>query len=75
MPPKLRKIVGWTLVALLALFILINFQSVEVNFLVMQIWLPKALLIFGSAALGAGAVIALRFIQDYRGKDKPPPKE
>ena len=72
MPPKLRKVVGWTLVALLALFILINFQSVEVNFLVMQVWLPTALLIFGSAALGAGAVLALRFIQEYR-KDKPPP--
>jgi len=72
MPPKLRKAVGWTLVALLALFILINFQSVEVNFLVLQVWLPKALLIFGSAALGAGAVLALRFIQEYR-KDKPPP--
>jgi uncharacterized integral membrane protein len=74
MPPKLRKVVGWTLVALLALFILINFQSVEVNFLVLQVWIPKALLIFGSAALGAGAVLALRFIQEYRGgKDKAPP--
>ena len=73
MPAKLRQAVGWTLIALLALFILINFKTVEVNFLLVQLWIPKAILIFGSAAMGAGAVLALQFIRDYRkDKDKPP---
>ena len=74
MPPQARKVVGWTLVGLLALFIVINFKTVEVNFLFAEIWLPKALLIFGSAAMGAGAVLALQFIRDYR-KDKDKPAE
>lgn len=72
MPPQARKIVGWSLVGLLLLFIVINFQPVEVNFLLVQVHLPKAFLIFGSAALGAGAVLALRYIKDLR-KDKTPP--
>lgn len=72
MPLQLRKIVGWSLIALLALFIVINFQTVEVSFLLIDVRLPKALLIFASAALGAGAVFALRYIKDLR-KDKTPP--
>jgi uncharacterized integral membrane protein len=72
MPANVRKIVGWSLVGLLAIFILINFGKVEVNFMVIQVWIPKAILIFASAAMGAGAVLALQFIRDYR-KDKPPP--
>lgn len=73
MPAKLRQIIGWTLIGLLVLFIAFNFSSVEVNFLVVQLWIPKALLIFASAAMGAGAVLALQFIRDYRkDKDKPP---
>ena len=73
MKVKPRQVVGWALVGLLALFIILNFGKVEVNFLFAQIWLPKALLIFGSASMGAGAVLALQFIQDLRKeKDKPP---
>lgn len=74
MPPQARKILGWSLVGLLALFIILNFGKVEVNFLFVQIWLPKALLIFASASMGAGAVLALQFIQDLR-KDKDKPAE
>ena len=69
MPAKVRKAIGWTLVGLLGLFIVLNFSQVEVNFLFAKIWLPKALLIFGSASMGAGAVLALQFIREYR-KDK-----
>jgi uncharacterized integral membrane protein len=73
MSAKIRRIVGWTLVGLLALFIVFNFQPVRVNFwYLLKVEVPAALLIFLSAALGAGAVYALRFLRDLR-KDKAPP--
>ena len=72
MNAKIRHVVGWSLVGLLALFILFNFQPVQVNFwYLIRVEVPAALLIFLSAALGAGSVYALRFIRDLR-KDKPP---
>ena len=73
MPPQTRKIVGWSLVGLLALFILINFRTVEINFFfLVRVQLPLALILFLSAAMGAGAVLALNYIKDLR-KDKVPP--
>ena len=73
MPPQTRKIVGWSLVGLLALFILINFRTVEINFFfLVRVQLPLALILFLSAAAGAGAVLALKYIKDLR-KDKTPP--
>jgi uncharacterized integral membrane protein len=74
MPANIRKIVGWSLVGLLALFILINFSMVEINFFfLIRVRLPLALILFLSAAMGAGAVLALNYIKDLR-KDKPPPQ-
>lgn len=71
MSAKLRRVVGWSLVGLLALFILFNFTPVQVNFwYLVKVEVPAALLIFLSAALGAGSVYALRFIRDFR---KAPP--
>ena len=73
MPPQVRKIVGWSLVGLLVLFILINFRTVEINFFfLVRVQLPLALILFLSAAAGAGAVLALKYIKDLR-KDKTPP--
>jgi uncharacterized integral membrane protein len=73
MPLQARKIIGWSLVGLLALFILINFRVVEINFFfLIRVQLPLALILFLSAAMGAGAVLALKYIKDLR-KDKPPP--
>ena len=73
MPPKVRKIVGWSLVGLLALFILLNLESVPINFFfVVRSHMPVAVVIFLSAAMGAGAVYAFQFLRTYR-KDKPPP--
>ena len=73
MTAKLRQIVGWSLVGLLALFILFNFTPVQVNFwYLVRVEVPAALLIFLSAGLGAGAVYALRFLREFR-KDKAPP--
>jgi uncharacterized integral membrane protein len=70
MSAKVRRIVGWSLVGLLALFILFNFQPVRVNFwYLLKVEVPAALLIFLSAGLGAGAVYALRYLRDLR---KPP---
>jgi uncharacterized integral membrane protein len=69
MPDQARKIIGWSLLGLLALFIVFNFQFVEINFLLIRVSLPKAFLIFISAALGGGAVWALRYLKDLR---KPP---
>ena len=73
MSPQTRKIVGFSLLGLLGLFILINFSYVEINFFfLVRVRLPLALILFLSAAAGAGAVLALNYIKDLR-KDKPPP--
>lgn len=69
MPVQARKIIGWSLIGLLALFIVFNFEFVTVHFLLLKVSLPKAFLIFISAALGGGAVYALRYLKDLR---KPP---
>ena len=72
MPPQTRKIVVWSLVGLLALFIVINFEVIEINFFfIVKIRLPLALILFLSAAAGAGAMFALSYIKDLR-KEKPP---
>jgi len=69
MPVPARKIIGWSLIALLLTFIVLNFHYVKVRFLIFTVELPTAFLIFGSAALGGGAVYALRYWKDFR---KPP---
>ncbi len=74
MPPQARKILGWSLLGLLGLFILLNFRFVQVNFFyVLRVELPLAIVIFLSASMGAGAILALSFIQELK-KDKGPDK-
>ena len=73
MPPKARKIIVWSLVGLLALFIVINFEVIEINFFfLVRIRLPLALILFLSAAAGAGAVRAFNYLKDLRKEEKPP---
>ena len=73
MTAKIRRFLGWFFIGLLAFWIAMNFHSVQIYFFfrIVHIQLPASLLIFLSAALGAGSVYLLRFIRDYR-KDKPP---
>jgi uncharacterized integral membrane protein len=71
---KIRQIVGWTLVALLLLWIFLNFRSVEVHFLLFRVDMPIALIIFLSAALGAGAVFAFQYIRKFKKIGDEPPK-
>ena len=68
---KIRPYLGWTLLGLLLLFIALNFSSVRVHLLIMTVDMPIALLIAGSAALGAGAVYALAFVRKLRTPAEP----
>ena len=69
---RIQQVVGWTLVALIFLWIVMNFRKVEVNFLLFSVDMPVALVIFLSAALGAGAVFAFQFIQKFKKGEEPP---
>ncbi len=69
---RIRQIVGWTLVALIFLWIVMNFRKVEVNFLLFSVDMPVALVIFLSAALGSGAVFAFQFIRKFKKAEEPP---
>lgn len=57
---KIRLVIGWALLALLLVFIVVNLEHVEVKFLVGKVVMPKAFIIIGSAAAGAGALWAFR---------------
>jgi len=69
---RIRQIVGWSLIALLLLWIVMNFRKVEVHFLLFSVDMPVAMVIFLSAALGAGAVFAFNYIQKFRKGNEPP---
>ena len=69
---KIRQAVGWTLVGLLLLWIVLNFRPVDVHFLIFSVNMPVALVIFLSAALGAGAVFAFQFIKKFKKGDEAP---
>jgi uncharacterized integral membrane protein len=69
---KVRPWVGWILVTLLVLFIGYNLRKVEVDLLLMEVTMPIALLIFLSAALGAGAVFAFAAVRQLRAPKEPP---
>jgi uncharacterized integral membrane protein len=70
---KVRPYLAWGLLALLAIFILLNLHSVKVRLLVMEVHLPAALLIAGSASLGAGAMLLFLLMRKLRGENPPPP--
>ncbi len=67
MPAQARKIVGWSIVGLLLLFILINLEDARINFFwIVKLHMPVAFVLFIAAAMGAGAVYALQFIKKYK---------
>lgn len=64
-----KVILGWIALAVLVLFIVINFETVRINVLfIAHIYMPLSLVILGSALLGAGAAFAFHMMR------KPPPK-
>lgn len=67
---KIRQIVGWSLLALIVLWIFLNRLSVEVHFLLFSVNMPIALVIALSAALGAGTVFAFQYLKKI--KQEPP---
>lgn len=58
-----RKVIGWSLVALLVLFIAQNLDMTPVHLGFVSLVMPRAFVIFFSAALGAGAVYALKYFR------------
>ncbi len=68
---KIRPYLGWALLGLLVLFIGFNLRPAKVDLLIMTAEMPIALLIAGSAALGAGAVYALAFVRKLRTPQEP----
>lgn len=70
--PKFRLVVGCALVAVLALFIVLNLERSRVNFIFGTAQMPVAFVILFSAGLGAGATLAFRFLKSVR---RPRPKE
>ncbi len=71
--PKIQLIVGCVLMAVLALFIVLNLDRARIHFLVGYVEMPLAFAILFSAALGAGAALAFRFLRAFR-RRPPPPK-
>ena len=58
---RIRPSVGFVLLGLLLLFIVLNLDSVDINFFwIRQTRMPLAFVIFFSAAMGAMAVLALK---------------
>jgi uncharacterized integral membrane protein len=68
---KIRSILGWAMIATLVLFIFFNRRPVTVEFFVGTVTMPAAFLILLSAALGAGAVQAMRFLKLFQRGRKP----
>ncbi len=67
---KIRLVVGLILAAVLVLFIALNLENVQVNFLLGHATMPVAFVILISAGMGAGLVLAFRLLRGVR----PPPK-
>jgi len=68
---KARIILGWTIVALTAVFVLFNLQLVEIGVVGLNLHLPLSLLLI--AAVAAGIVfrpIAKRVVSLINSKDK-----
>ncbi len=64
-----RTIVAWTAVAILLVFVGLNFHRVSVYFGPFgEVNMPAALIVIGSALLGACAAVGFRFLK------KSPPK-
>ena len=60
---KARKILGWSLVAVLAVFVGFNLDQAQIWFFGVRLQMPIALVVLFSAGLGAGALYALNYIK------------
>ena len=69
---KIRQIVAWSLVGLLLLWIFLNRDPVDVHLILFPVRMPVALVIFFSAAMGAGAVLAFKYIKTFKKGDEAP---
>lgn len=69
---KKRTIIGWSLVAVLAVFVIFNLAPAAIWFFGVRIQMPIALVVLFSAALGAGAMYMFSYIK-ARPKAKQPP--
>jgi len=67
---KFRLYIGWVLVALLVIFIYLNQETAKVHFFVGTLYMPVAFVIIFSAGLGAGAVLAFRYLRKLKGPPK-----
>ena len=66
---KIRVFLGWVGVVALLLFIILNFEKININFwFVSRIETPIAFVVFGSAAIGALSVYM--FLAYRRSRDK-----
>jgi uncharacterized integral membrane protein len=68
---KIRQVIGWTLIGLLVLWGFLNRTTVQVHFLIFTMEMPLALVIVFSAAAGAGAVYAFRYIKKFKKSESP----
>lgn len=66
MTQKIRLIIGWALLVFLVIFIALNSERVYIEFLIGGAYLPLAVALIMSAAMGAGSVYALRFLRSGR---------
>lgn len=67
---KIRAVLGLALLAILILFVFLNLEQANVHFIIGRAQMPVAFVILVSAALGAGAVLALRFIKSVKRASK-----
>jgi uncharacterized integral membrane protein len=67
---RIRKFIGWGLLGLLLLFIFFNLQPAQIRLFIMRVEMPIAFVIILSAALGAGAVYALKFMKHFTREEK-----
>ncbi|MFN3486629.1 MAG: hypothetical protein ACK44W_14270 [Planctomycetota bacterium] len=57
---KLRTVVGWGLLVLLAIFMVLNWSTVTVHILIGTVSMPIGVVILFSAAIGAASVSTLK---------------
>ena len=68
---KGRQIIGWVLIGYMVLHIVLNLgEKPEVFFLFAYIKMPVAFLVIAAAAMGAGAMLAFRFMKAKKDEEK-----
>ena len=73
---RTRRIVGWALVAVLAVFVGFNLDPAQIWFFGVSIEMPVALVVLFSAALGASAMYMFSYIKARpKAKQQPASQE